>query len=81
MSDSAAKTTLLDRLIGLVGAWLLRVVGTTLRVKLDNEELLGALLDAGRTPMDVRPKMGETLARLVSIGRGPTDGSAPHETP
>jgi DNA-directed RNA polymerase specialized sigma24 family protein len=40
-----------------------------------------ALLDAGRTPMDERPKMGETLSRLTSMGRESTDGNGLPETP
>jgi len=39
-----------------------------------------ALLDTGRTPMDERPRMGETLARLTSMGREPTDGNGVSET-
>ena len=34
-----------------------------------------ALLDAGWTPIEERSKMGETLARLTSMGREPADGS------
>jgi hypothetical protein len=39
-----------------------------------------AILDAGRTPMDERPKMGQTLARLTSMGRESTDGNGLSET-
>jgi hypothetical protein len=39
-----------------------------------------AVLDAGRTPMDERPKMGETLARLTAMGRESTGGNGLPET-